>query len=900
MSRKSNRAVGVVIIFGMLILALGFALLWPGGDEDVSLESRARPSSVGDGSAADMGTAGPDGADRLPDRIEIGSGRKEAETGIRKGIRFAGRVVDRETREPVTVFHVELFRLGARYERTDLVDEVVRDRKGGFSFALEKSGPVHCNVTSSRHCTTGTSVDVPFHGTEDLLIELDAGARVTGLVIEDATGDPVPGALVGFGQYTRMASIRRGEAERTPHTRTDGSGRFRLSGLPDDQAILPTAIAAVHPAFAEGYTYTIPSHGKDLVIRLKKGFYVHGRVRDDGGEPLPGAWIFLSGKTVPLTLACRTGEDGRYRTGQAEPGTVDVKAETRSDDGEDRFDFTPEIKRVVLAKRNVEVNFGPSPGHVTYKGIVVDHDGSPLAGVGLSLALQKNSGPPLSTRAKGGTVSTGAGRFEVRKLVPGSYSVHLSFPGQRSGFEWGIENFETPGTYEREFRLAELGGTISGIVVDKATGFSPLQDGSSLSVAAYCQEGPKHFQCHVNREDGSFCLRGLTPGKYYLNASGSDCFSEGFEVLDIEKGEILSAIRLEVSFAGTFHLVLNGFGDADVNDLSARITGMNRWSVEVPHIEKREHRMPLTPGEFEIRVEKPGLGSLVRPFTIEASRVTHMVIDRSEMITPSGDFTIRGRVTFPDGRPASGIALSFSLKSGAGGLETVADSRGRYASKGIEPGRWTVRGDFRESERCLTFADLIVPAHFGDPLIHDLVVPAGAVRGTICSSLTRLPVEGGDLGWRAWLVRPDQYFALTAAQADRTAGRFELIGVRSGRYQLAIEADGYGDYLSEAFDLAAEEQIDVGNVFLDPMGILDLEVVDGQGKHVDAFRVYPADEEEQIGRDGRVREGVFRYEGLPVGPFRFRVEARKHGSRETTIDLLPATPVEVRIVLERS
>jgi len=754
-------------------------------------------------------------------------------------------------------------------------------------------------VSSSRHCATQMPVDVPFNGLCDVLIELGTGARVTGRVVEDATGEAVANALVGFGGYTKLALIQRGLGELTPHSKTDRQGRFQLSGLPSDWAVLPTAIAAVHPEFAQGFAYTIPKHGKEIEIRLKEGVIVHGRVRDDGGQPLPGVSISLSGKSVPWTITCRTGADGRYRTGQAEPGKVDIEAAQQTDGTGDRVRFTAETKTAVLADRNVEINFGPSPAHVTYKGVVLDHDGEPLAGASVSVMLTEALDPDLPSAAKGRAICSEQGVFEIRKLVPGSYSLNLGFPRQAGGFEKGVEKFETPGVHEREIRLAELGGAICGIVVDKASGFPPSQDSVGVSVKAWSQKNQKQYLIDVNEVEGSFYLRALPPDRYYLRAAGGDCLSEKFETLDLDRGEIISGVRFEVSFMGTFHLVLNGFGDAEVKNLTAKITSTNRWSHDVPHVEAREHRMPLPPGDFEIRMEKSGLGALVRPFTIEASRTTHMVIDRSELTGRSGDLTVQGKVTYPDGKPAAGIELSFELMSGAGRRKTVAKSDGFYRSSRFEPGRWTIRGDFRVSERCFYFPDLHISGDQRGVLTHDLVIPSGAVKGTICSSLTRMPIDEGGSKWTAWLSRPDHYFVSSSAQNGKATSRFELTGVASGRYLLAIEADGYKPYASEAFELASEERLDVGNIFLDPVGILDLQVVDGRGDPLSSFMIFPADGGEQISRNSPIRDGVCRYEGLPVGPLSLRVESKNYRSREFTVDLLPAKPVTVRVVLEK-
>ena len=42
------------------------------------------------------------------------------------------------------------------------------------------------------------------------------------------------------------------------------------------------------------------------------------------------------------------------------------------------FPFSPETKHVQLAGRDLEVDFGPNPDHVTWKGVFYDTEGRPV------------------------------------------------------------------------------------------------------------------------------------------------------------------------------------------------------------------------------------------------------------------------------------------------------------------------------------------------------------------------------------------------------------------------------------------------------------------------------------------------------------------------------------------
>lgn len=900
MNPDSQHALPVAVALCALVLAVGFTFLWPGGNEQEVIETAQGPLGDGNDTIADLEPFEEAEGAKPSDRIALKTGEERIASSERKGIPITGRVIDRESRETVTEFHIKVFHLGKHDRQTVLVDEIVRHENGQFDFRLNRSGPLYCDVTSSRHWTNKGSLVVPFEGLRDHLIELDTGPIVCGRVVVDATHEPVAGALVGFGRHTILGRIESGNGALTPHARTDEAGGFRLSGLPEDMAKKPYQIAALHSDFAQGHTVTIPVYEKEIEIRLEKGFCVYGRVKDDRGIPLPGATIAVRGKALPLSLSCASGTGGRYRVGRILPGSVSVVAKMRTNGVEDNSRFTPESRQAEIVDEDVEVNFGPSPHHVTYKGTVIDYDGEPLAGASVRMQLKKALDPASSSFNSSTDDCGGKGKFQIGKLVPGTYEVQVGLPGQHGRVAWGQEVFDHPGIFEREIDVAGMGGALFGFVVNKATGFPPHEDSLGVWMGAYHNERKRDLRSYIDLEDGSFALRALAPGKYLLKAMGVDCESKGIETIDLEEGQVISGLRMEVSFTGALHLVFNGFNDTDVDGLTATITGSDPWPIEMEHLEKRDLRERLYAGDYEIRIAKDSLGCVYRSFTIEASRTTHLVVDRGEMIPLRDDATINGRVTHGDGTPAAGIELSFVLKAGKSGLKTRADSSGRYACKGIVPGRWEINGFFEKSERSFPLPDLFVPEAHDDLLNHNLVIPSGTVSGVLHNSLTRLPIDGQDAKWCVRLIDPDRNFRLVNSQSGRTVNRFRLIGVCQGNYVLNALADGYRPFLSEPFEFAPGADLDMGQVFLDPTGILDLHVVDSKGDPVPSLTVYDAGTKEQIKSQSlKNRSGVRRCGNLPVGRFRYRVEARGFKPDENFVDLLPAKPVDVRIVLER-
>jgi len=151
---------------------------------------------------------------------------------------------------------------------------------------------------------------------------------------------------------------------------------------------------------------------------------VRGRVVDDSGRPLRGAWLTLRSSTTlrvadyPYTL-----DDGTFEVHGVDPGTYDL--ENDADQG-----YAP-ITRSVRVTDDGVVELGDvvfSAGTVV-TGRVLDAGGKPVAGaaVGVTQAAP-TSGQPGRTWHNSAR-SDRAGRVRVTGMVPGSLRVEASADG---------------------------------------------------------------------------------------------------------------------------------------------------------------------------------------------------------------------------------------------------------------------------------------------------------------------------------------------------------------------------------------------------------------------------------------------------------------------------------------
>lgn len=131
---------------------------------------------------------------------------------------------------------------------------------------------------------------VAFDGTEaakrvqvpaaNVVIELPALVQVRGRVLDDATGEPVAAAYTVSAQTADLRSVT-----------VEGNEPFAISLRPG-----PSRLTATAPGYAPKSLDIQVEEGKtsDVVFRLVRARRVTGRITDDGGLPVEGAYVALA------------------------------------------------------------------------------------------------------------------------------------------------------------------------------------------------------------------------------------------------------------------------------------------------------------------------------------------------------------------------------------------------------------------------------------------------------------------------------------------------------------------------------------------------------------------------------------------------------------------------------
>ncbi|MFT7461783.1 MAG: hypothetical protein ACI9EF_000117 [Pseudohongiellaceae bacterium] len=274
-------------------------------------------------------------------------------------------------------------------EKVELVDRGVSDEAGRFDLAARAGARQHLRGGGLRWARTG---GVVVSAGDDVELELAEGLALTGYVLEQESGLPVPGAWVGSFSGTDKLL-----------TRADQRGFFSLTPLPDEGVLIG--------AFLEGYDIgyhesVVPGWGP-LTIELPPGRPVHGRVIDrQSDQGVPGAAVALElksaarevGKPDPFTgqrtiveWTAVTGVDGRFSLEGCPSGQfrISVTADGYVPGGSDRY-----ADRVLGPDQQVTVALNPA---ALITGQVVVEGGA--AAVGAQVVLLSTSGPVAESAA---------------------------------------------------------------------------------------------------------------------------------------------------------------------------------------------------------------------------------------------------------------------------------------------------------------------------------------------------------------------------------------------------------------------------------------------------------------------------------------------------------------------
>lgn len=491
----------------------------------------------------------------------------------------------------------------------------------------------------------------------DLTLVLEAGAALSGAVVDARDGAPIPGASVAAGAAA---------------SRCDEQGRYRLTGLPGGSV----AVAAAAPGFVPRVSQVELTAGRERQgadIHLERGARVRGVIRA-GSEGVAGAQILwarygFAARLSQVEAFAISGPGGAFE-GTVPPGRLEILgraagyAEARSD----------EVELSAGEERQQDLALGP--GGAVF-GQVRDAAGAGAPGCRMS-AFDSVHG-----RETGSGTSGPGGQYWIVGLPPAVYAVAATCAAGRAEAS-GVKVSEGE---QVPVDLALGKGAVAGRVVDGSgaavAGASIIvrQEGSAAPGEALARSGP----------DGAFEVRGLSlSSRFALRAAAQEGTSP-------EQGGVAPGARdlvLAISSGALAGRVVGDRGEplpdftiyAESSELGGGRTRSQRFLSP-----SGEFRMALAPGVYAVRAGAPGYAPAEVPgveVKAEGSRTLTLALARGA--------TIRGRALDPAGAPVAfaRVATSPSLLWAFGraapvpsGAAASADASGGFVLSGVPAGR---------------------------------------------------------------------------------------------------------------------------------------------------------------------------------------------------------------------
>jgi len=465
------------------------------------------------------------------------------------------------------------------------------------------------------------------------------GLTMSGRVVDDTTDAPVAGAkMVPFliGSFSEQAGETgvedRSDAE---PARSGADGTFTVTGLEEGFH----RIYARHSGFAESYADGLAGRD-DVEIRLRRGYRFFGHVLDGNGVPAPGVDVSFLEHGVSEAQRASTGTDGGYTTLPLPAGSYTLSVTPTENNPKLDGRMLRETRRAELVDGDVEVNFGPRPNQIVWRGTLFDGGGGTFTGTQMILQLQSDSRFKIDGEKSKTFVfrtrTDSQGQFKIGPLKPGTYDISVEISDDHRNRRLLLLDtivFEQSGLIVRDLHLPNTG--LSGVVIEERTG-APLRDCCGFVMAS--AGWGKNFRSILNA-DGRFSFRWIPPGNYRLTAIDFQKGQGHLDGIKLNHDCVVENLRIVLPSKGTLILRMTGLEEIRSQSLSVMIENtpvengctfsdsISGCVVDPTGI--CELTTNWEPGSWKIVLEHEAIGYAEHSFEIRAGRKTKVELDRS-------------------------------------------------------------------------------------------------------------------------------------------------------------------------------------------------------------------------------------------------------------------------------
>ena len=540
----------------------------PGRVSVGELDGRATPASLADSLRAEAPADGRFAIENVPvgehalgvnapgqaaERVEfaVRAGDRQVDVGdvrLEVGLAIRGRVRTKAS-EPVAGASVRGFAM--RRGAGASLSEATTEADGSFVLAGPDQALYRLSVEAPGFGAANKEAEP---GGDPLDLVLEPAGTITGLVVDDR-GQPVDSFRVSA--RAKDSSPMRPMMPRSEDVTSD-DGRFSLA----DVAAGTYVVTVTAPERATG---TVPGvsvsagAGVDVgTVKLGAGGTVKGTVTEQGGGPLSGAKVSVSGQgrdwmSFGQEPEAVTDAAGAFEVKGVAAGTVQV---TATHPGFARSEAVS--ADVDPAKAPADVRIVMSQGG-RVEGSVRRRDGTPL---GAALVSVASLGPGFMAFTRETSAATGAdGRFQVENVRAGRGTLSVLFAGATSGAMQSITRRDVEvregETTNVDVVLREI--LISGHVTRSGAPAAALRidamgqgrmmvgGGPPGALPPAAPTGPQHMTA-TTREDGGYEMIVDEPGTLRLNVASADGHLR-FPMRTVEVPDA-DAFTLDLSFAG--------------------------------------------------------------------------------------------------------------------------------------------------------------------------------------------------------------------------------------------------------------------------------------------------------------------------------------------------------------
>ncbi|HEV7425249.1 MAG TPA: carboxypeptidase regulatory-like domain-containing protein [Thermoanaerobaculia bacterium] len=781
-------------------------------------------------------------------RAQVSADSRPLEIALEPGVAVSGRV----TRGGEPVEGVNVYTVGGSpgepvqtaSDGTFRIDDLAR---GEIRLAFRKP---------SDFIQITRSVTAPASGVN---VELPAGSRVSGRVIDRATGRPVNAFDAGLAISRPGAAIMLVAPVMRSFTSDDGA--FAIDGVPAATHILAVTAPGYVMARVPNVTVEKGKNVDGVEVALDAGVRVHGHVTATDGAPLGGVLVRVdpalathgAAMNDPYTL---TDPDGEYVLDNLEQGDTLLAFS--------RTGLLTVRKNVTLSGTSAQIDAQLSSG-VSITGVVLLEGGAAVANAQVQARSAADAG---SVRA---TQTDDSGAFAIATVAPGHYEISATKPGYS---EATLRDVDIPSA--AALRLVMKGG---GTITGRLLGLTPAE----LRGAAVQMSSSDGGGAPVSPDDsGRYRIDGAPPGTVRLSARSGQ-FTTSSRTAQTKSVQVESGATVTVDFDFTAGIVVSGRvtrnglpqPDAVVSFLSPTTT---QRSAQAPADANGRYEIGgIDEGTYNVTVVDRTNVPYSTTYQVSGSSTFDIAIDGA---------AVSGHVTdVSSGTAIAGAAVELRRTEAAGPdlRSAVSDAAGVFSFEQVPAGSYEARA---QKPGYGAAAVPVTVAGSGAPSIEVRLTPSSGLRLRVVDARDQRPLAA----WVHAQSDSGEGYDGTAAASTEPA----TIALAAGSYRLTAGASGYAP-VSLTVTVPGEQTVALtpgGTIVVSSSSdafafvrIIDsagLPLRFGPGTSAELFRVDPA-------------PGQTRIANIPAGTYALQLIAGGNVLRSVTVTVREGESVAAKL-----